>query len=88
MPAAEQLARGEIKIILQGRKLRGGFVLVHMGRAKARPREKSRWLLIKRKDEYAKRSWNPEQPELSRSVITGRKLEEIQSGRRERKRAA
>jgi bifunctional non-homologous end joining protein LigD len=88
MPAEEQLARGEIKIILQGKKLRGGFVLVHMGRAKARPREKARWLLIKRKDEYAKRSWNPEQPELSRSVISGRKLEEIQSGRRERKRAA
>ena len=88
MPAEKQLARGEIKAILQGKKLRGGFVLVHMGRAKTRPREKSRWLLIKRKDEFAKRSWVPENTELSHSVLTGRTLEEIQSGRRERKRAA
>jgi bifunctional non-homologous end joining protein LigD len=88
MPAEEQLTRGEIKIILHGKKLHGGFVLIHMGRAKTRPREKSRWLLIKRKDEYAKRSWNPEDAQLSRSVLTGRTLEEIQSGRRERKRAA
>ena len=71
MPAEEQLARGEIKVILQGKKLRGGFVLVHMGRAK-----------------IAKRSWDPEDTELSHSVLTGRTLEEIQSGRRERKRAA
>src|SRR5947207_11182945 len=70
MPAEEQLARGEIKVILQGKKLRGGFVLVHMGRAKTRPREKSRWLLIKRKDEFAKRSWDPEDTELSHSVLT------------------
>jgi bifunctional non-homologous end joining protein LigD len=88
MPAGEQLARGEIKVILHGKKLQGGFVMVHMGRATTRPREKSRWLLIKRKDEYAKRSWDPEAAAASRSVLTGRALEEIQSGHRARKPAA
>jgi bifunctional non-homologous end joining protein LigD len=88
MPAEEQLARGEIKIILRGKKLRGGFVLIHMGRHGARPREKSRWLLIKRKDKGAIRPWDPEDDAMSRSVLTGRTLEEIQSGRPSRKRAA
>ena len=61
-------------------KLRGGFVLVHMHRARTRPREKSRWLLINRKDEYAGRSWDPEDEAVSRSVLTRRTLEEIQHG--------
>lgn len=40
MPAEDQLARGEIKLVVEGKKLRGGFVLVHMGRArKATSRE-------------------------------------------------
>jgi bifunctional non-homologous end joining protein LigD len=88
MRAEEQLARGEIKIILRGKKLRGGFVLVHMGRRATKPREKSRWLLIKRKDEYVRRSWNPQDDAVSRSVLTGRTLDEIQSGRPSRRRAA
>jgi len=88
MPAEEQLARGEVKIILRGKKLRGGFVLVHMGRRATKPREKSRWLLIKRKDKYARRSWNPEDDAVSRSVLTGRTLDEIESGRPSRRRAA
>jgi bifunctional non-homologous end joining protein LigD len=88
MPAEGQLARGEIKIILHGKKLQGRFVVVHMGRRATRPREKSRWLLIKRKDDYASRSWDPEDEAVSRSVLTGRTLEEIQGGRSARKRAA
>ena len=37
LPAEEQLARGEIKLILHGKKLQGGFVLVHMGKHGAKP---------------------------------------------------
>src|SRR3982075_871276 len=48
----EQLARGKIDIVLSGRKLRGGFTLIQMGkRARGRRQVKS-WLLIKRRDEY------------------------------------
>jgi bifunctional non-homologous end joining protein LigD len=88
IPAEEQLARGEIKMKLQGKKLRGGFVLVHMGRSKTRPREKSRWLLIKRKDDHASRSWDPEDKKINHSALTGRTLDEIASARPVRKRAA
>lgn len=46
VPAGEQLSAGELKFTLNGQKLQGGFVLI---RSDAR-----RWLLIKRRDEYAK----------------------------------
>jgi bifunctional non-homologous end joining protein LigD len=84
----EQLARGELKILLEGKKLRGAFVLVHMGRHSGKPGEKSRWLLIKRKDQWANSQWNADAPRVARSVLTGRTLEEIGVARRSRKKAA
>jgi bifunctional non-homologous end joining protein LigD len=42
------LLRGELKIVLLGKKLRGGFVLVKLNSA-----ESNAWLLIKERDEYA-----------------------------------
>jgi bifunctional non-homologous end joining protein LigD len=84
----EQLAKGELKILLEGKKLRGAFVLVHMGRHSGKPSEKSRWLLIKRKDQWANSLWNADAPRVARSVLTGRTLEEIGGARRSRKKAA
>jgi bifunctional non-homologous end joining protein LigD len=37
----EQLSRGELKIELQGKKLRGAFVLVHTGRHRGKPRKRA-----------------------------------------------
>lgn len=71
--AAEQLEQGALKVTLNGRKLQGGFVLVRSGAA-GRPR----WFLIKRRDEYATRSWRIERD--SRSALTGRTMEEIAAG--------
>jgi bifunctional non-homologous end joining protein LigD len=76
-----QLARGEIKVVLHGKKLRGGFVLLCPGRPLAKPGSKTRWLLIKRRDDYADPSWRIEDPALDRSVKTGRTLQEIKQGR-------
>jgi bifunctional non-homologous end joining protein LigD len=47
------LAKGELKFVMSGEKLKGGYVLV---RLKPRPGEKSgrsNWLLIKHRDDYA-----------------------------------
>ena len=77
----QQLARGELKVVLHGKKLRGGFVLVYPGRRLAEPGEKTRWLLIKRRDDYADPSWRIEDPALDSSVKTGRTLKEIKQGR-------
>lgn len=86
MPVERQLARGELKLVLHGKKLRGEFVLVRMGRRKGKPKEKSRWLLIKRRDQSARRSWSPETRSRSTSVLTGRTLRQIE--KRGKRRAA
>jgi len=84
----EQLAKGELKFELEGKKFRGAFVLVHMGRHHGKQGEKSRWLLIKRKDQWASSQWNADAPRVLRSVLTGRTLEEIGGARRSGKKAA
>jgi bifunctional non-homologous end joining protein LigD len=73
--AAEQLAAGELKFTLHGQKLNGGFVLIRAGLRSSGARQGKNWLLIKRQDEYADRSWNIDR--YDRSVLTGRTLEEI-----------
>lgn len=68
---AEALAAGHAKFWLAGVKLTGGWTLqrTHAGR---RPQ----WLLIKRKDQLADASRDPEAAE-PQSVKTGRTLEEL-----------
>lgn len=76
--AAEQLARGDMKIRLHGRKLRGGFALVHSGRRATDPKDQKNWLLIKHRDEAADPDWDIEK--LNWSVLSGRSLSEIEAG--------
>jgi len=76
--AQEQLARGELKFTLHGKKLRGGFVLIRTGLKSAGSRGQRSWLLIKRQDEYADRSWNIDRYDWS--LLTGRSLDEIAAG--------
>ena len=47
LAAADQLARGELKFKLHGRKLRGSFALVHTGKRAQDPKDRKNWLLIK-----------------------------------------
>jgi hypothetical protein len=44
-------------------------------------KRRERWLLIKHRDEHADASWDIERPELARSVLTGRTLQEVHEGR-------
>jgi bifunctional non-homologous end joining protein LigD len=81
IPPDKQLAQGKIDVVLHGAKLRGGFTLVRTARRSADSSDKERWLLIKHRDEYADPSWDIEDPRLDRSVLTGRSLKEIESGR-------
>jgi bifunctional non-homologous end joining protein LigD len=77
----QQLAQGEIKVILHGEKLQGGFVLIQPGKRLASAGKKMRWLLIKRRDGYADSAWRIEDPALDHSVMTGRRLTEIEENR-------
>jgi bifunctional non-homologous end joining protein LigD len=69
-------ARGDLKFVLHGKRLRGGWVLVRMKRP-GRPQ----WLLIKHRDELARRGHDVVD-EVTTSVTTGRSMEEIAAGRR------
>lgn len=66
-----QLARGDFKFYLKGEKLQGSFAIVRMKRSQ----KGNEWLLIKKKDEFAREEWDIEQ--LGQSVLTGRTQEEI-----------
>jgi len=70
-PAA--LERGHAVFVLHGQKLRGGFALQRTG---ADTGERSRWLLIKRRDEHA-RPGSDVVGEMPRSVLSGRTLAEL-----------
>ncbi len=77
----EAYETGDLKIFLQGERLRGGFVLVRMKRP-GRPQ----WLLIKHRDELAEPGSDIGKA-FTTSVKTGRTLEEIAAGKRTRRKA-
>jgi len=68
--ADQQLARGDFKFKLIGKKLSGEFAVVRMKRGKG-----NEWLLLKKKDVAARPGWDPEDHAVS--VLTGRTQEEI-----------
>ena len=72
VPMKTCLKDGQIEIVLRGQKLKGSFALVRTGSATG---EKSKWLLIKMRDDYATARRNPvsSQPE---SVKTGKTITE------------
>ncbi|MDA8269975.1 MAG: DNA ligase, partial [Actinomycetota bacterium] len=68
------LENGEIRFILNGKKLRGAFVLVKM-----RPKQGNNyWLLIKKRDEFADDE-DPLNDDIS--VVSGRSFEEIMAAK-------
>ncbi|MDP9338298.1 MAG: DNA ligase D [Acidobacteriota bacterium] len=75
LDANAQMARGDLKFILHGKKVRGSFVLVQIKSSK----EKKEWLLIKHRDEFVDTQWDAE--EHARSVVSGRTLEDVKVGR-------
>jgi bifunctional non-homologous end joining protein LigD len=70
-------AKGDLKFVLNGKRLKGSWVLVRMRRD--RP-GKPQWLLIKHRDEYAVPD-SDVTADNQTSVATGRSMEEIATGR-------
>jgi bifunctional non-homologous end joining protein LigD len=69
--------KGDFKFVLQGKRLRGSWVLV---RTRRDPRGRAQWLLIKHRDEHAVPQ-SDVTAEVQTSVTTGRTMEEIAGGR-------
>jgi bifunctional non-homologous end joining protein LigD len=72
----EGYKRGDLKFVMHGERLLGGWVLVRL----KRPGTRSQWLLIKHRDEYATSKVDVTEA-VQTSVTTGRTMEEIASGR-------
>jgi bifunctional non-homologous end joining protein LigD len=70
-------AKGDLKFVLNGKRLKGSWVLVRMRRD--RP-GKPQWLLIKHRDEHAAPDSDVAADNLT-SVATGRTMEEVATGR-------
>ena len=68
--------KGDLKIVLHGKRLHGGWVLVRMNRP-GRPQ----WLLIKHRDDTADSHYDVTEEETT-SVATDRSMDEIAAGRR------
>jgi bifunctional non-homologous end joining protein LigD len=68
----EGIDRGNLKIVLEGEKLRGEFALVRTGRGA------TSWLLLKKRDRYAV---GDDILKDNRSVLSGKTLEEILEGK-------
>ena len=80
------LAKGQLKIIIDGKRLHGKWALIRLRDEKTRLGRKTRhnWLLIKEKDEEAR----PGEPDTllveDTSVTSGRTLEEIAGSKKSR----
>jgi bifunctional non-homologous end joining protein LigD len=72
--ASEMLKKGDLKFRLNGKKLKGEFVLAHM-KARRPGSKGNEWLLIKKKDEAVKPGFDIDK--LDWSVLTKRSLEKI-----------
>ncbi len=69
---SEQIAKGSLKFELSGKKLHGGFALVHI---KGRGGEENAWLLIKERDGAADPAWHIE--DHAESVKSGKTLADV-----------
>lgn len=78
VPWPDALERGHAVFVLHGAKLQGGFALQRTGAGESR--SKPQWLLLKRRDEHARRGSDilAEQPT---SVLSGRTLDELLHGK-------
>ena len=75
----QALRYGELKFVLDGEKLKGGWVLVRLNDRGGSKR--NNWLLIKLRDEFAKPSDNDKLLGDDHSVASGRTMTQIAAGK-------
>ena len=80
--ADEGLAKGDLKFVLHGKRLKGKWVLVRMRRKKGERGKHENWLLIKERDDYA----GPEKKPIIERAHDQRALRPHHGGDRRRQR--
>jgi bifunctional non-homologous end joining protein LigD len=74
------LAAGELKLVMEGERLHGSWVLVRL-RADRTRGSRANWLLIKHRDDYARPGDHDALLAEDRSVASGRSLAQIAAGK-------
>ena len=78
-------AKGQIKMVLHGDRLKGKWALIRLksdrGKPQGRGKQRNNWLLLKEKDEHAVAGEGDALAEIDASVTTGRSLAEIAEGK-------
>jgi bifunctional non-homologous end joining protein LigD len=72
--AADMLKKGDLKIRLHGKKLKGDFALIHM-RSRRPGTKGTEWLLIKKQDDAVVKGYDIDK--LDESALTGRSIADI-----------
>ncbi len=80
---AAAFARGQIKMVLDGERLKGKWALIRLNTDRGRPSKRNNWLLIKEKDEFAVEGEGDANMEIDASVATGRTMAQIAEGRKQ-----
>jgi bifunctional non-homologous end joining protein LigD len=76
----DALKSGELKFTLEGKRLRGSWVLVRIKNDRS-GNKRSNWLLIKHRDKFAKPEDMQALLDTDRSVASGRSMEQIAAGK-------
>lgn len=76
----ENLAKGELKFVLAGERLRGGFLLVRLKPRRGENPRQPNWLLIKERDSMARPGEGDAVLQAETSIATGRTLAAIEAG--------
>lgn len=86
--AVRALEKGHLKFVMNGERMKGGWVLVRMHDEPKKPgrRVRHNWLLIKEHDDYASSKNGDALAKEVTSVKTGRTLDEIAARKRAAKR--
>ncbi|CAL1690334.1 Multifunctional non-homologous end joining protein LigD [Brevundimonas subvibrioides] len=74
-------AKGSIKMVLDGERLKGGWALVRLKSDRGKPSKRANWLLLKEKDAHAVPGEGDALAEIDASITTGRSLAEIAAGK-------
>lgn len=77
--ADRMLTKGDLKFVLEGEKLHGGWVLVRMKNDKYKSK-RNNWLLIKHRDKFAKDGSGEAILNKDNSVASGRAMKAIEAG--------
>lgn len=78
--SAAALSKGELKFVVEGERLHGGWVLVRI-RNRRMVEKKNNWLLIKHRDKIAREDDGGALLAADRSVASGRKMADIAAGK-------